>query len=377
MNIGILTLPFHTNYGGILQAFALKNIVEQQGHQVTFIEINQEIHLSGKQKIAKLVARCVKKYLLGKKNVDFEWEKHHNEKIQRQRIFSQHTRQFVDKYLRCKTYNSFSDIQENEYNAIIVGSDQIWRKIYVPKVESSFLDFAKDWNIRRIAYAPSFGTSHWEFNEQETAACKRLLQKFDFVSVREIDGVELCNKFLGYEAKCVLDPTLLLSKEDYIEKIDFSKTPKSKGSLLCYIIDMDDKKQELINKIAKERNLKPFTVNSRAEDINAKQLSIEDCIQPPVEQWLQGFIDADYIITDSFHACAFSIIFGKQFLVYGNEKRGLSRFQSLLAEFGLENRIVTNVPAILQNDFDPIQIQNQLLQNKEQSIHYLLEALQS
>lgn len=376
MNVGILTLPFHTNYGGILQAFALKNIVEQQGHLVTFIEINQEIHLSGKQKIIKWLVRFVKKFLLGKKNVDFEWEKHHNEKIQRQRIFSQHTRKFVEKYLRCKTYNSFSDIQENEYNAIIVGSDQIWRKIYVPKLESSFLNFTKDWNIRRIAYAPSFGTNHWEFSKQETIACKKLLQKFNFVSVREKDGVEFCKKYLDCKAKLVLDPTLLLEKKNYIEKIDFSKTPKSEGSLLCYIIDMDDKKKELINKIAKEKNLIPFTVNSRAEDVNAKQLSIEDCIQPPVEQWLQGFNDADYIITDSFHACAFSIIFGKQFLVYGNEKRGLSRFRSLLAEFGLENRIVTNVPAILQEDYDPIQIQNQLLQSRKQSIKFLLEALQ-
>lgn len=375
MNIGILTLPFHTNYGGILQAFALKNIIEQQGHLVTFIEINQEIHISGKQKVIKFLVRFVKKFLLGKKNVDFEWEKHHNEKLQKQRIYSQHTRKFVDKYLRCKTYNSFSDIQENEYNAIIVGSDQIWRKIYVPKVESSFLDFAKDWDIRRIAYAPSFGTNHWEFNKLETINCKKLLNKFDFVSVREKDGVVLCRKYLNCEAKYVLDPTLLLTKENYIENIDFSKTPKSKGSLLCYIIDMDDKKQELIDKIAEERHLKPFTVNSRAEDVNAKQLSIEDCIQPPVEQWLQGFKDAEYIITDSFHACAFSIIFGKQFLVYGNEKRGLSRFQSLLAEFGLENRIVTKVPAVLQEDYDPIQIQNQLLQNKKQSINYLLEAL--
>lgn len=376
MNIGILTLPFHTNYGGILQAFALKNIVEQQGHRATFIEINQEIHLSDKEKVAKLLARCVKKFLLGKKNVDFAWEKHYNEKIQKQKVFSQYTRQFVDKYLRCKTYQSFSEIQENEYDAIIVGSDQIWRKIYVPKVETSFLDFAQNWNIRRIAYAPSFGTNQWEFNEKETAACKALLNKFDFVSVREQDGVELCHKYLGCEAKCVLDPTLLLSKEDYRARIDFSKTPKSQGSLLCYIIDMDENKQKLVNKVAEERNLQPFTVNSRAEDTNADNVSIEDCIQPPLEQWLQGFMDAEYIITDSFHACAFAIIFGKQFLVYGNVKRGLSRFNSLLAKVGLENRLVTSVPATLQEDYDTQKVHDLLLQERKSSIELLTAQLQ-
>lgn len=375
MKIGILTLPFHTNYGGILQAFALKNIIEQQGHLVTFIEINQEIHISGKQKVIKFLVRFVKKFLLGKKNVDFEWEKHHNEKLQRQRIFSQHTRKFVDKYLRCKTYNSFNDIQENEYDAIIVGSDQIWRKIYVPKIESSFLDFAQNWNIRRIAYAPSFGSNIWEFSSKETAACANLLSKFDFISVREQDGVDLCKKYLRCDAQCVLDPTLLLSKKDYQEKIDFSKTPKSKGSLLCYIIDMDDNKQKLVNKVAEERNLQPFTVNSRAEDTNAANLSVEDCIQPPLEQWLQGFIDAEYIITDSFHACAFSIIFGKQFLAFGNEKRGLSRFYSLLGKFGLENRILTSVPSSIIADYEIDRLNAILASERNRCLQLLHEAL--
>lgn len=375
MKIGILTLPFHTNYGGILQAFALKTIVEQQGHSTTFIEIDQKIQLSRKERIVKLTVRFLKKNLLGKKNVDFDWEKHHNEKIDQQKTFSQYTRQFVDKYLNCKTYDSFTDIKESEYDAIIVGSDQIWRKIYVPNIESSFLGFAKDWNIRRIAYAPSFGTNKWEYNTKETIDCAKLLSKFDFVSVREQDGVDLCKNYLKHDAKCVLDPTLLLSKNDYLEKIDFSQTQKSKGSLLCYIIDMNDDKQKLVDKTAQERNLLPFTVNSRAEDTNATNLSIEDCIQPPLEQWLRGFIDAEYIITDSFHACVFSIIFGKQFLVYGNEQRGLSRFYSLLGKFGLENRIVTSVPSHIIEDYKTDLLNKSIERSKNECIKLLKELL--
>ena len=69
---------------------------------------------------------------------------------------------------------------------------------------------------------------------------------------------------------------------------------------------------------------------------------MEERIQPPVEEWLQGIADADFVITDSFHACAFSIIFKKQFLVIGNEKRGLSRFTSFLDMFDLKDRLIVD-----------------------------------
>ena len=92
-------------------------------------------------------------------------------------------------------------------------------------------------------------------------------------------------------------------------------------------------------------NTLPFRVNSEVEKPNAP---IEKRCQPPVEKWLRGFYDANIVLTDSFHACVFSILFNKPVVAFGNEKRGMSRFTSLLEVFGLEKCLITSV-----NDFSP------------------------
>ena len=131
---------------------------------------------------------------------------------------------------------------------------------------------------------------------------------------------------------------MLLTKEDYIQLFENAKTPQSNGTLLCYILDETQVTTDLINKIAKAKNLVPFKVNSKVEN---KTAPLKDRVQPPVEQWLRGFFDAEFIITDSFHACIFSILFNKQFVVIGNIDRGLSRIKSLLSIFSLENQLIT------------------------------------
>ena len=376
MKIGILTLPFHTNYGGLLQAFALKTILCGWGHDVYFITISQEIHLPLSKLLIRYLFRFCKKYILRRKKVDIFWEKHHNEYIKEQQIYAKYTNQFVKKYLPSIYYQSFGDIKETDFDAIIVGSDQIWRKKYVPVIENSFLNFTKGWHIRRISYAPSFGTDNWEYSDTETKNCRNLLSSFDYVSVREKEGLNLCRKYLDRNVEWVLDPTFLLNKNIYIDSMELKNVPKSKGNLLCYIIDMNEEKQKVINTIAKVKGLTPFTVNSRAEDTSVNHYSIEEKIQPPVEEWLRGFLDADYIVTDSFHACAFSIIFSKQFLVYGNKDRGLSRFFSLLQLFGLENRIITSSDnLVLPNDYNVNLVHKILSQQQDNSIMFLKSSL--
>ena len=376
MRIAILTLPFHTNYGGLLQAYALQNILVEWGHDVSFISISQEINLPLYKLFIRYLFRLCKKYILRRKNVDIFWEKHHNEYIKEQQTYAKFTNQFVKKHLSTLFFQSFADIKETDFDAIIVGSDQIWRKKYVPVIETSFLNFTKGWNIRRISYAPSFRTDKWEYSDTETKNCRHLLSSFDFVSVREKEGINLCRKYLDRNAEWVLDPTFLLNRNIYIDKLELKKTKKSKGNLLCYIIDMDEEKQKFINCVVKEKGLTPFSVNSRAEDTYNKSYSIEEKIQPPVEEWLRGFYDADYIVTDSFHACAFSIIFGKQFLVYGNKDRGLSRFFSLLHLFDLDNRIITSSNNIvLPNDYNVTLVHEKLSQQQEKSILFLKSSL--
>ena len=181
----------------------------------------------------------------------------------------------------------------------------------------------------------------------------------------------LCREHFGVEALHVLDPTMLLDKEDYIRLIEAAGTPKSKGTLLNYILDETSEKRALIERIAKEKGLVPFRVNSRVEDRTAP---IEERIQPPVEKWLRGFYDAEFVVTDSFHACVFSILFGKPFVVVGNKERGIARFESLLKMFGLEDRLVCNI-----DDYNHVgemkYDEGRLQEKREQSRKFLLNHL--
>lgn len=143
----------------------------------------------------------------------------------------------------------------------------------------------------------------------------------------------MCNKYLGYsKAIQVLDPTMLLKKEDYTN-LFIENTSISPGNLLCYLLDSNLKKEKFVEQVASQLNLKPFSVNELVK-------TTDGLAKVSVETWLRGFYDAKYVIADSFHACVFAILFNKPFAVILNEDRGLSRFYSLLSMFGLEDRII-------------------------------------
>ena len=168
---------------------------------------------------------------------------------------------------------------------------------------------------------------------------------------------------------------MLLQKADYESLINTESLADSVDRLFCYILDRNTIKDNIIKDIAKNMKLTPFYVNANVYD---SYPPIEDRIQPAVENWLCGFRDTDYVITDSFHACVFSIIFHKQFTVIGNEERGMARFNSLLSLFGLENRLVTSSQQILSLpliDFDSID--EKLSTLRTESLNFLIEALGS
>lgn len=327
MNIGILTLPFHTNYGGLLQAYALQTVLERMGHNIQVFDKKRkpEVYIP----IMVYFKRWVLKYLLFKmvepigQLEDYKHRKKRNT----------NTWKFADKYINRLELDNIESICKDDFDAIVVGSDQVWRKEYILNsfkcIDDAFLGFTQDWNVKRIAYAPSFGHDVWDYSEEETARIHKLLLDFDSVSVREKSAVEMCKRELGIEAVQMVDPTMLLTADDY--RILTKNARKSDGNLMCYVLDMSEEKQSEINNIAEKNNLKPFTVGANVE---AEWGTDRASVQPPVEEWLQGFIDAELVITDSFHACVFSIIFNKEFIFLGNSSRGNARIESLLHTFG-------------------------------------------
>ena len=370
MKIGILTLPLHTNYGGILQAYALQTVLERMGHDAVLLDTPPHKQLNFSQKVKFYPKRIIRKFLLGR-DIDIFIEENIYKAYP---VISQFTKPFIDTYLRRTVINDLSNLPKNSFDAIVVGSDQVWRPSYFGKIENAYLEFASSWDLKRLSYAPSFGTDEWEYDSEQTTTCAKLLAKFNAVSVREASAVKLCKEHFGITATHVMDPTLLLEAADYVQIITKSGIGESKGTMLNYILDETDEKNNLINKIAAERKLIPFRVNSKVENLKAP---LEERIQPPVEQWLRGFYDAEFVITDSFHACVFSIIFNKPFLVVGNKARGLARFESLLEMFDLRDKLVSSVDDLVfenLNNFDWQKI-NAVLKIKRTESFNFLEAI--
>ncbi len=338
MKIGILTQPLHTNYGGILQNYALQKALKNMGHEVWTID--RDFYVPGYRKFASIVKRMLLN--LFNRNAPIRvWPNKKEEEIITQyiRAFIKSNIQSTEKITSTKQLTRLH--QKYTFDAYVVGSDQVWRPKYSPCLTNYFLDFVEDdHEIIKIAYAASFGVDEWEFTQEQTKECARLAKQFHAISVREDSAIGLCKKYLGVDAVHLLDPTLLLNKEDYLSLISNVSTTPSKGNLFVYILDKDENKTNIVNEVAKHKNLTPFELLAKQFLIEASKSEIKKCICPPIEQWLRAFVDAEFIITDSFHGTIFSIIFEKPFLVISNKKRGKSRFNSLLKMFQLEERMI-------------------------------------
>lgn len=372
MKIAILTLPLHTNYGGILQAYALQTVLERMGHEVKVLQTSTFRIWNPLLMPLVYGKRCVKKIFRDWNSPIFIERRLKKDN----KVIRQHTDRFINRYLNIVELKSLNEVSSNDFDAFVVGSDQIWRKHYFngmwhAPMKDAFLDFTKGWNIKRIAYAASFGMDNIdEYSPSDIIECKRDIQIFDAVSVREDSGVKICKSKFGIEAKHVLDPTMLLSKEDYEAIVNDSNVPESAGDMLCYILDPTELKSKIIKKVCLEKGLTPFNVFAEVEN---KLLPLEQRVQPPLESWIRGFMDAKFVVTDSFHACVFSIIFGKPFLAVGNAGRGMSRFTSLFSTLGLGNHLINSKEDLAKIKTD-VMVKNNfgiLSEHRECSLYFL------
>lgn len=373
MKIAVLTLPLHTNYGGILQAYALQTVLKRMGHEVWLIDEGKtKWTIPLWEKPLSYTKRAMKKYFFNKKEVVIFIENELNKTFE---ITTRYVRPFIKDNIDSIDLKKGKHLLiEKEFDAIVVGSDQIWRPKFYSAIEIAFLNFAQKWNIKRISYAASFGTDEIEYTYMQQKKCGELLRLFDAVSVREDSGVELCRKMFGVEAKHVLDPTMLLNLDDYIKLIENSSVQISKGDLMIYILDEDSRKEDIVACVEEKYRLKSFKCN--AKDWGLKDVPIEERIQPSVESFLRGFYDAKFVVTDSFHACVFSIIFRKPFCIIGNRSRGMARFDSLLKMFSLEDRMVASpddISSLCDIDYD--EVYKKLDMYKRDSIVFLEKAL--
>ena len=366
--ICILTQPLWHNYGCLLQAYALQKCLKALNYEVVTDESPRRF-LTFTEKLIDKSKRMIAYYVLGRKTVNpnpfYPTEKSWK------RICN-NTSKFVSK--RIDTVDFFNGNQSsskemiNRFDTFIIGSDQVWRDSY-SRVETYFGDFLEQGNKKIFSYAASFGLSNWQFDRERTENLRELVKKFRAVSVREKDAVELCRDNINVEAKWVLDPTLLLSKEDYISLFKDDFTEKSEGNLMTYILDYSEEKNDFLKLVESEKKLKSFSVMAK-----------ENEEFPAVEKWLRGFYDAKFVLTDSFHGMVFSIIFEKPFLVLLNKQRGSARFLSLLSALGLEERLIEEIDnfdkELLHKDIDYERLRKKLLVLVEKSKGFLIDCLE-
>ncbi|KPQ29109.1 MAG: hypothetical protein HLUCCX14_07485 [Marinobacter excellens HL-55] len=336
MKVAILTQPLGHNYGGLLQAYALQTHLKKKGVEVETLDRRKLPSIKGMAKRKIINSMNLLRGRGGTINSD-KWDVYtlgELTKFRDQKLTLSPT--IVDEKDLRRYY------QNNKFDAFLVGSDQVWRPRYSPSILNFYLDFLNDtdYSPKRIAYGASFGVDDWEYSDQLTAHCSELAQQFNAISVRETTALDVCKEKLGVNATCVVDPTLLLDIEDYELLIEGCGINEHKGCLVSYILDGSLEKQELVDKISNSLNSRVFSIKTQDSIAEINRQNLDRCRLQSVESWLQAFSEAEFVVTDSFHGTVFAIIFHKPFIAIGNSGRGLARFESLLSQLGLIDRLI-------------------------------------
>ena len=376
MRIATVTLPLHTNYGGLLQAYALKTVLEAQGHSVTVLDLKEKMPVPKGAKAPFIYAgRMFRRLIKGSAGPEVFRERRYAEELP---ALSANTSVFVREFIAPRMLDSYSDVREGEYDAFVAGSDQVWRPLYFHPVEDAFLAFTRGWNVRRVAYAASFGTDQLEYEYDQLETCARLLEAFDGVSVREESAVRQCEEWLDCErAVQVLDPVMLLDASVYRKMADNAVSRQAEGHIVTYILDRSREKKAVIDFVRKVSGLDVYDASAYPY-INDRPL--DERTVPPVEQWLAAFADAEFVVTDSFHGCVLAILMHKRFIAVGNSHRGTARLKSLLDMFGLDMRLVHGIDPeddgeYFLSDIDWENVENVLSARRNASFAFLHTSL--
>lgn len=321
-DVGIYGWWGHDNYGGCLTYFALERAVRKLGYSVLMIQ--EPFGYPGRYKIpdTSIAMRHAIKYY------------HRTPQLDKSELGQ--LNQICDRFL--------------------VGGDQMWNYLIHFVKNDCFLDFVADDKLK-LSYSTSFG--HVGHNPPSELVHERspLLKRFDAISVRENYAVDIAKNTYGAKATSVIDAVFLLKKKDYLEVAEDADFKFPKKFLLAFILNPSIEKRDQILEIAKAKGLEPVFVSDAADMYYEKFDEIfAGCNvmrSRSIANFIKGYNDAEYIVTDSFHGTCMCYVFRKNFSVYFNEIRGSDRFVSLMNILKQDSRrIYDNRPVeeILANE---------------------------
>nr|BCB22839.1 polysaccharide pyruvyl transferase family protein [Erysipelothrix tonsillarum] len=378
--IAIVTLYYNNyNYGGQLQAYAMQKVFSNNGYEAELIRfelsrnkyILQRIKDLGVIKFSKSVTRKLKyKYMNSASN----FKKGQIAKFKNFDIFMDsipHTNRIYDE-------NSIKEIKD-DYDIFVVGSDQTWNPGWWN--DMLLLNFVD--SKRKYSYAASIARD--TLSDKENEYLKNSLSTYDGISLRESQAQKMVSKLMNLQVEHSLDPTILLSKNDWSRQAIKPKIQEEYA--LIYMVGNSSGYKEKIYEICKQKGLKVVSIayakNTYTE--TEELYSDEFIFDAGPSEWLGLFENASYVFTDSFHGSVFSIIFGKNFSIFErdnpNEKRnGNSRIYSFLEIMGLQNRLLKSENISIdifntENSVDFVDVGKKLNEKQTESLAYINEIL--
>ncbi len=366
MKVAVITLKDSPNYGGILQAYALQEAIKKLGHECDLIDymtddFRKKFTFFGKPPRMKMIYWIYKK-------VQYPIMVCMMKKMM----------PFYDHMSLTRHFSLKDELKElnKKYDAFVTGSDQVWACDLNCYDDSYFMSFANPDKLK-FSYAASFGRTLEMMTEDEKSFISK--QKIDFkcISVREASSVKICSSLWNrQDAQPVLDPTLLLDKDDWSK---VSVKPSKQKYVLCYLMQSrtnDTEALKFAKRIAKEKGLKLVKICRGLTSL----LWGETLYVPTCEEWLGLFMNADYIVTNSFHGVAFSVNFNRNFTAFveGELEEGRnSRLFNISSALGLKSRIkqVGKSQEIDSSDIDYTIVNTKLESLRNRSIDFLFKAL--
>lgn len=375
--VGLLTLDSKIyNYGGFLQEMALQDIIKSLGYECEIIDydVRQEFNtFSLKRGIENFSFEKIKKALIKDKSIPLS-SSVSDLIVKRKRAFDE----YRENNLVLSRKMSWNDLHSTNlpYKQLVCGSDQIWNPDY--NIPSFFLDFGGK-ECRRVIYAASIGKDY--LSRRQEKMYSKLLEYADFISVREDSAQKLISNITEKNVELVLDPTLLHQKEYWMKKADDSSL-NHRNYIFCYLLNLTDEKVESANDFARRNNCEiiaiPYLHNEMEEYSERLEGKLLSEVNPA--DFLNLIRNAEAVITDSFHATVFSIIFQKDFWCFGRNAGTYNmntRLHTLLDYVEMQDRLIE--PYDLKNKMHcthvDIDLHNLKIKQKE-SIAFLSNALE-
>ena len=351
--IGILTFHHSKSFGAVLQAYALTKFLRSKGYNAEIIDYKPINILARKMGLHSRTLIRPAEFLQNVLGIRPK--------------FRRFIRHHIPKSSKTYWHRLFLKKHRPKYDAYIAGSDQVWNtKIFHTFDPSYFLDFVPNGDSKLISYAASFGED--QSDEYHTTLSK-LISRFNNISVREAHGKSLVQELCDRDAEVVLDPVFLL--DDYSEVTVPAKFKKPYIAVFC--LETSEGFLELARKISEITKLPIVSLGTAETKIGIAKRYIDP------GQWLGYLSNAEYVITNSFHGVAFSILLQKNFYVFPISHRFV-RIEELLITLGLQEKIILSPKTlstldIEQGVIDYGEITSKLKIRKKQSLEFLEEAL--